>query len=170
MELREAKQQFFALRNGLLADTLKQQTATPHRLIFGLNLPQLMEIAAQAGKDEALADALWADADCRESRLLAPLVCPHEAQRPQWLEQIKSVEEADILCHRLLRHQPEAAPTAIRMAASTDPLMRYAALRLLLNLMPASADAASSVIKNIPDHHLTAGIIRQINEELQWLK
>ncbi|MDE5901533.1 MAG: DNA alkylation repair protein [Muribaculaceae bacterium] len=170
MELREAKQQFFALRNGLLADTIRQQTADPHRLIFGLNLPQLTEIAAQTDKDETLADTLWADADCRESRLLAPMVCPHEAPRTQWLEQVKSVEEADILCHRLLRHQPEAETTALRLTASSDPLMRYAALRLLLNLMPASADTASSVIGTIPEHHLTSGIVRQINEELQWLK
>lgn len=170
MELREAKQQFFALRNGLLADTLKQQASDPHRLIFGLNLPQLKEIADMAGHDETLADALWADSDCRESRLLAPLVCPREASRLHWLPQVLSAEEADILCHRLLRYQPGAEAAAAELSKATDPLMRYAAMRLLLNLMPGAAGTASQIVASVPAHPLTDGIARQINEEIQWLK
>lgn len=170
MELRDAKQRFFALRNGLLADNLREQTADPHRLIFGLNLPQLMVIAAEAGTDEALADALWADADCRESRLLAPMVCPRGASRLGWLQQVAAVEEADVLCHRLLRHQPGAESVAVELAASADPLLCYAGLRLLLNLLPAAARAAAEAVASAPEHPLTSSVRNQIKEELQWLR
>ncbi len=163
MELCEAKQRFFALRNGLLADTLRKQASDPHRMIFGLNLPQLREIAAEAGQDQALADLLWADADCRESRLLAPMVCPPESVRLQWLGQVCSPEEADVICHRLLRRQPGAMDSAVELFESTDDqLMRYAALRLLLNLMSGSAQVAVPLARQAADTPLTAGVARQI--------
>lgn len=151
MELKDVKQRFFALRNGLLADMLRKQTADPHRMIFGLNLPQLREIAAETGKDAVLADALWADKDCRESRLLAPMVCPFESLRFNWLKEVRTEEEADILCHRLLRHQPGAAEAAAKLAdESEDPLMIYAAMRLLVNLMPGAAAVAVPLARKHP--------------------
>lgn len=162
MELKDAKQRFFALRNGLLADTLREQAAIGHRLIFGLNLPQLMQIATEAGTDAELADRLWADSDCRESRLLAPMVCPRTAPRLHWLAEVTSVEEADVVCHRLLRHQPGALEAAAAQAGADDPLLRYAALRLLLNLMPGSAEVATPLARNATGHPLTASVARQI--------
>lgn len=165
MKLSDAKQRFFALRNGLLADTLKAQTGDPHRLIFGLNLPQLMEIAAEAGRDEALADALWNDADCRESRLLAPMVCPVDADRNHWLGEVVTAEEADILCHRLLRHQQQSKDSAVRLWRGTSSsLHRYAALRLLLNLMPESKPEATELASLSTDDFLAGSVARQILE------
>lgn len=162
MEFNEVKRQFFAYRNGLLADMLRKQTFDSHRLIFGLNLPQLMEIANQIGTDEALAKALWADVDCRESRLLAPMVCPRNVSGLSWLSDVTTPEEADILCHRLLRHQPGALDAAIKLAKSEEPLKRYSAMRLLLNLMPESAPLATALAKKFVNDPLTKGIANQI--------
>ncbi len=167
MELREAKQQFFALRNGLLADTLRKQCALPYKLIFGLNIIQLREIAAQAGTDADLAERLWADADCRESRLLAPMVMPEPEL--QWLADVRTPEETDILCHASLRHHPEAERAAARAARSEDPLTRYAGIRLLFNLLPSSKEMAQSVLENLPEDPMTAGIAQQLRQELEYL-
>lgn len=166
MELREVKQRFFALRNGLLADMLRKQCALPHKMIFGLNLPQIREIAAEAGTDAALAAQLWADTEVRESRLLAPMVTPAEAARLAWLGEVRTVEEADVVCHRLLRHCPGAEQAALEALGSEEPLVRYAALRLLLNLLPQSRPALERVLPTIEFHALTDGIVRQINREL----
>lgn len=135
MTLREVKQQFFAFRNGLLADSLRQQCGLPHKTIFGLMVPQLKEIAARAGKDAALARQLWDDENCRESRLLAPMVCPVSEAPFGWMDQVRTVEEADILCHSLLRHCPNAEAEAKNRSNEAEiELQRYAALRLLKNL------------------------------------
>ena len=167
MEFREAKQQFFALRNGLLADTLRKQCALPYKLIFGLNIIQLREIAAATGKDADLAGKLWADTDCRESRLLAPMVIPEPDLR--WLAEVRTPEEADILCHASLRRHPEAEAAAVEATRSDNPLMRYAGIRLLLNLLPVAKDSARKVIESLPADPMTSGIAQQLRDELEFL-
>lgn len=162
MELREVKQRFFTFRNGLLADMLRKQCQTPHKLIFGLNLPQIKGIAAEIGTDAQLAEQLWRDADCRESRLLAPMVQPPCPEVLSWMMEVRSVEEADVVCHSLLRKCPEALEAAVATAESDDPLARYCALRLLMNLMPQAASVAVAVIDKVPFHHLTDAVVRQI--------
>ncbi|MBD5363113.1 MAG: hypothetical protein HDR81_09945 [Bacteroides sp.] len=167
MEFKEIKQQFFALRNGLLADTLRKQASLPHKLIFGLNIIQLRQLAAQIGKDKPLAEALWADSDCRESRLLAPMIQPE----PQlsWIEDVRTPEEADILCHASLRHHPRALELAQEKAHDPSPLMRYSALRLILNLLPTNPEALKAgklILQTLPDHPLTRGIAAQLTESI----
>ncbi len=168
MELREVKQQFFALRNGLLADTLRKQASLPHRVIFGLNIIQLREIAERAGKDLALAEALWADRDCRESRLLAPMILPEP--NAQWLTEVQTPEEADILCHRSLRNHPRALDFALEAIGSSVPLTRYSGLRLLLNLLPQAAPQAAEILPTLPPHPLTAAVAAQLAQELEFLQ
>jgi len=166
MQLREVKQQFFALRNGLLADMLRKQCALSQRVIFGLNLPQIRDIALRAGEDADLADELWADADCRESRLLAPMVRPADDGALAWLCEVRTVEEADVLCHRLLRRCPGACRAACRAVADERPLVRYAALRLLLNLLPGAAAEAARAVDAVSFHPLTDSVVRQLRSEL----
>lgn len=166
MELREVKQRFFALRNGLLADMLRKQCAAPHKLIFGLNIPQLREIAAEAGTDPALGRELWADADCRESRLLAPMVMAPDADAFGLMREVRTPEEADILCHRLLRRCPGAVAEAEAALTDADPMVRYCGLRLLLNLLPEAREAARRAADTVPFHPLTDGPVRQIRSQL----
>ena len=166
MELREVKQQFFALRNGLLADMLRKQCQLTQKVIFGLNLPQIRDIALRAGEDAELASRLWADVDCRESRLLAPMVRPADAGALAWLGEVLTVEEADVVCHRLLCRCPGALDAARAALADERPLVRYAALRLLLNLLPAAAPAAAEAVATVPFHPLTDAVVRQLRSEL----
>jgi hypothetical protein len=171
MTLKEIKQQFFALRNGALADAMRKQCGDTHRMIFGLNLPQLKAIAEQTGeRSEALARELWADAACRESRLLAPMICPVDAAPAEWLTEIDTVEEADVVCHRLLRHHPQAVELAEAQLTVEAPLLRYAALRLLLNVV-TSANAAriAEQAKSVADCSLTDGVCRQLLDECNEL-
>ena len=73
--LAEIKKRFFALRNGVVADTLRK-AGMPYKMIFGLQVPQLAEIARSLKPETALADELWKDRDVRESRLLACYLFP----------------------------------------------------------------------------------------------
>lgn len=128
--LAEVRHSFMIYRNGAVADTLRQ-AGWPHRLIYGLNVPQLKEIAAalQDGAP-ALAETLWRDRDCRESRLLACHLLPHSLNTSEALGLCRDLltrEEADMLAFRCLRHNPDAAAIEAALSADDSPMMQYAA-------------------------------------------
>lgn len=129
------RQRFFALRNGLLADTLRKGGMT-YKYIFGLQLPQLKAIADEfrpASPEEAaeLARTLWADSECREARLLACHLMPvsemSEEEALKWCDGLQTREEGDILVFRLLRHLPFAPDLIAELESSDSPLLRHAA-------------------------------------------
>lgn len=144
-EIQNIKRKFYALRNGIVADTLRK-AGDPHQIIFGLTLPQIKEVADSVGVDIALAEVLWKNKTTRESRLLAPMLYGHDAVSPEqarvMFEDVMCVEEADILCHRLLRHLPFAMGLVADYIASEISLERYTALRLLFNFVGVYPDRA----------------------------
>ena len=129
------RKEFYAMRNGMIADTLRKG-GLEQKYIFGLQLPQIKEIAEKyrpASPDEAaaLARVLWSDIECREARLTAchlmpPAMLPKE-EATEWGAGVTSREEADIIAFRLLRHLPFAAELAENFAASEDNLKKYTA-------------------------------------------
>ena len=52
-----------------------------------------------------------------------------------WCNNVESVEVADVLCHRLLRHLDYAPALFDQLRESDTILVRYTAWRLLLNLL-----------------------------------
>ncbi len=137
-EMQTVKRHFFALRNGIVADTYRK-AGSKFRIIFGLNLPQIVEISEMTPRSAALAEVLWRNTSTRESMLLAPMIYPREEftkeQARRWVAEVPSAEVADILCHRLLRHMPFAAELAASFADSEVDMERYTSLRLMFNLV-----------------------------------
>ncbi len=127
-QIRDIKSRFFALRNGILADQLKQG-GVACKTIFGLNIPQIAEIARSVTPTGELARALWDDRDVRESRILACYLFPKESvdidRARALIADVRSAEEADMLCFRLLKHLPFAATLADEYADSPTPLPAY---------------------------------------------
>ena len=74
-DMQSVKRQFFAYRNGIIADTMRK-AGSPFKIIFGLNIPQIKQIASEIGKNKALAAKLWNNTTTRESMLLAPMIYP----------------------------------------------------------------------------------------------
>lgn len=138
----------FAMRNGIITETLRRAGA-PFSIIFGLNLPQLVEIADEFGPDRSLAEDLWANVTTRESRLLAPMLMPRDTftigDACAWIEGVETDEVADILCHRLLRHLPYALELVDKYKDDADKQRRYTALRLMCNLAPAHRQLANAI-------------------------
>ncbi|MDE6637294.1 MAG: DNA alkylation repair protein [Muribaculaceae bacterium] len=129
------RKEFFALRNGMIADTLRKG-GLEQKYIFGLQLPQIKDISlryAPDGKEEAasIARELWSDRECREARLLACHMMPPESitkeEALQWAEDSSSREESDILAFRLLRRLPFAEDIANELKASERPINQYTA-------------------------------------------
>lgn len=159
--MQQIKRRFFAMRNGELAAQLRAHRLN-YRMNFGLNMPQIKDIAAQilAGSLAApavadapatpehlaaLASELWANEGTRESRLLAPLLYPAELMTEplatEWLLQAQTTEVADHLCHSLLRRLPFAPTMAMDTLSAAEctpaltPMQRYTLLRLSMNLL-----------------------------------
>lgn len=137
-QFQQIKRNFFAMRNGIVADTIRRG-GLQYKMIFGLNLPQIADIAATLPHSRELAEELWADVRTRESRLLSPMLYPREEltrqRAAELLAEAQTTEVADILCHRLLRHMPFALDLATEAATATDEMHRYGAFRLMCNLV-----------------------------------
>lgn len=173
-DLPHIKKMFYAMRNGIVADALRQQ-GSPFRMIYGVNLPHLVEIASQVAHNADTAQALWDDHTVRESMLLAPMVYPHDEFDSQtaerWIASANTPEVIDILCHRLLRHRPYAYDMAIALSGSTSDLKRYAALRIMFNLLPKhikeTAGYASAELAR--ENPTTYGIARSLLDEIEFI-
>lgn len=135
MELSEIKKEFFSLRNGMIADTLRK-AGMPYKMIFGLNVPQLAEIARRLVPSEPLAESLWRDREVRESRLLATYLFPPEQMSLQKALQlaadIRTPEEGDMLAFRIFKRLPFA--------------------QQLLEAMEADAEIPASAAKSLRNH------------------
>ena len=133
------KRRMFAMRNGVIADVLRK-AGSKFQIIFGLNLPQLAEIAADTPHSLEFAQQVWSNATTRESMLIAPMLMPHgdfsQELAEQWIAQVPEAEVADVLCLKLLRHMPYAYQFALSLIDDADDMRRYAGLRLMCNLAP----------------------------------
>lgn len=174
-QIQLVKQRFFAMRNGIVADVLRRG-GSPYRIIFGLNLPQLKEIATVFGYDKELAEQLWANTSTRESRLMAPmLINPEEFTESdvlRWLGNLTgATEELDFLCHSLLRKLPFADTLVDLLTEDTNDLWRYTGLRLAfgkINTFPEKALrlAEAELCRNNP---LTRQIAAQLRDEAEFI-
>ncbi|MDE6537012.1 MAG: hypothetical protein K2M13_03100 [Muribaculaceae bacterium] len=108
--LQKLKKEFFAFRNGIVADTLRKHF--PYKIVFGLQVPQLAQIAAHTDKSMALAERLWGERGNRESRLLATYLFPLDEVTPEMslklASEVETSEEADMLIFRVLKRLPFA--------------------------------------------------------------
>ncbi len=165
-DMQTVKRHFFAMRNGVIADTLRR-AGSPFRIIFGLNLPQIVEIASSTPHNAELAEALWANTTTRESMLLAPMLYPRESfsieDAHRWISTIPATEVSDILCHRLLRHMPYAKEVAEDLiskpeASETDT---YTALRLAFNLASTDPAWANGIAEKGGNHPLAKALAEE---------
>lgn len=136
--IKSIKHQFMVYRNGIVADTLRN-SGMPYHIIFGLQLPQLSQIARSVNPSLSLANDLWADSKVRESRLLACYLFPKEEitmeQALDLSRSVQTTEEADILCFRLLRYLPFAEQLVAAISVDTDNrTAEYCAVALRRNL------------------------------------
>lgn len=176
--LQQVKRRFFAMRNGVIADTLRK-AGSPYRIIFGLNFPQLRDIADEftsAPDLQQLIDALWENRSTRESRLLAVMLIPHDA-KPETIETIidetDEPELADIVAKRLLASAQNSDSRLIdRLADSSRDIERYMALRVAYSLVdndltrPKALEIARKEIAR--DSKLTSRLARQLEFDADW--
>lgn len=173
--LQKIKREFFSLRNGVIADTLRR-AGCPFRIIFGLNLPQISGIAAATGYDADMARLLWANTSTRESMLLAPMLLDPVAvtagETMAMVGESPSAEVTDVLCHSLLRKMPDAFDIACALAREDGKMQRYAAMRLLWRFISSHTDRVMELARDemARGDEFTLTPARQIVEEIDFLR
>lgn len=173
-QIQEIKRRLFAMRNGIVADTIRKG-GLEYKMVFGLNLPQIVEIASGIEPSQALAEEFWADSRTRESMLLAPMIYPREAmtreRASEMLREAITTEVADILCHRLLRHLPFAMDVAVDAVTSSDEMERYGGFRLMFNLLYSRpADIRPFVEAELSaDCALTRPVCQSMLDEIKFM-
>lgn len=155
---RNIKQQFFIYRNGIVADKLREAGDT-HKIIFGLNLPQITDIAKRQQQSATLAQSLWDNGSTRESRLIAPMLYPQNEFTAdiadRWINEVPTTEVADILCHKLLRYMDFAEDLVFKYADSERVMMQYISLRLANNIIAIGKCRDITRIKFIAEAKIT---------------
>ena len=180
--LRDLRKEFFAFRNGIIADNLRK-AGDPHPIIMGCLLIDLVTITKQAIEaidDDAratVAQALWDDIKSRECRLAAPMLYPSDLMKRetalQWCETVETIEVADNLCHKLLRNLKDADVLCHDLIASDKPLVKYTGYRLMLNLMRLEKlqadDSLKAIVKSEYAHAQPpfTTLLRDVMEECQ---
>ncbi len=177
---REIRKEFFAFRNGIVADKLRK-AGDPHTMIMGCLLVDVQAIVQRqreaiddAETLKALALELWNDTNSRECRLAAPMLYPAELmtleQSLQWCLSVETIEVADNLCHKLLRHIPDADTLFRQLIADECPLVKYTGYRLLLNLLMLSKIQPNASLRTIVENenepslsHLLKDILEELN-------
>ena len=134
--IREIKGKLRLFMNGVLSQSLREK-GLKYRLIFGVELPRLKEIAAGYEQNHELAQALWKE-DIRECKILAAYLQPTETFYPEiadiWVEQIHNSELADYVCMALFRRLPYASQKAFQWIASDERMIVYKGFRLISHL------------------------------------
>ena len=134
--VREIKGKLRLFMNGVLSQSLREK-GLKYRLIFGVELPRLKEIAAGYEQSHDLAQALWKE-DIRECKILAAYLQPTDSFAPEladfWMESISNTELADYVCMALFRRLPYASQKAFQWIASENRMEVYTGFRLMSHL------------------------------------
>lgn len=172
----EIKKEFFAYRNGIVADMLRKN-GDPHAFIMGCQLVDVQSIASRIAPSASMASAMWSDAKHRECRMIAPMLYPADEMTfdtaKDWALSVECNEIADVLCHRLLRHLACAQELAQYLASQADNQVKYTGFRLWLNLLLSNKVSDKAAIKNLVEKERVeqhqrdvAQLLDSISEEL----
>jgi 3-methyladenine DNA glycosylase AlkD len=127
--------------------------AIPNDRAFGVPMNQIQKLAKEAGRDHALAEALWTSG-WYEARILTAFVAEPErltaAQMERWCRDFDNWAVVDTLCFALFDRSPHAWKKVAPWTRSRKEYVRRAGLALLWAL--ALHD------KTAPDSRFLAGL------------
>lgn len=148
-QLRQIKRTLRSVMNGPVSNSMREK-GLRYKVIFGVELPRLQEIASTLPHSYELAAALWKE-DIRECRLLAGMLMPRERMDEElaslWVEQMRFTEEAECTVLHLFSHEPWASAKAFEWIAAEGELFQLCGYLLLARLfmqhaVPNERDAA----------------------------
>lgn len=123
----EIKKELRANMNGVASAVMRQ--TDDYRVNFGVELPRLHQIAKEFEPSRELAQALWHEC-VRECRILATILMPTDDFGEElcdvWVEDIKTVELAQIFALNLMSRLPYASNKAFEWIAGEKVIAQVA--------------------------------------------
>ncbi|MGA9048648.1 MAG: DNA alkylation repair protein [Dehalococcoidia bacterium] len=133
MDLNEAFNTLKALANPENIKGMARYSINP-RNALGVSIPNLRKLAKQAGKDHALALALW-DSGIHEARILAGMVDdPRQVTSRQmdgWVKDFDSWDVCDQVCLNLFSKIPIAFDKAMEWSGRPEEFVKRAGFALM---------------------------------------
>jgi 3-methyladenine DNA glycosylase AlkD len=156
----DIKKELRANMNGIASAAMRQ--SADYRVNFGVELPRIHDIANEFEANHELAQALWKE-NVRECRILATILMPTDKFDEEicdiWVEDIKTIEIAQLFCMNLVNRLKYASVKAFEWMASDKEMVQccgYLTLCHVLRrgeLQDRSADEfldqASSVLSHL---------------------
>lgn len=122
--LREIKQSFRLLMNGVTAQSMREKGLDYH-INWGANLLHLKEMAQEYKPDRQLAQALWHE-NVRECKIMATMLMPKTDFTYElaqlWIDQTKTQEIAEVATMNLYQHLDFAQELAMQLLAATEDI------------------------------------------------
>lgn len=135
-KVRIIKQAFHLSMNGMTSHSMRSKGIN-YKINWGVPFVNLLDMAAEYGKDYSLAVELWKE-DIRECKILATLIMPYEEMTEElaelWMEQTPNQEIAEMAAYNLYQHLPFAPKMAFRWAAKNSDLYQIAAYNIFSKL------------------------------------
>ena len=150
--LQEIKQALHSLMNGPISQSLRSK-GLKYRVIYGVEVLRLQELAAEIPHEYATALALWHE-DIRECRLLATMTMPKdqfsETEADVWASELRYSEEAHYFIMHLICGCNYASEKAFQWIAHDSEMLQLCGLllanRLLVNGSQFSSRDESELI------------------------
>ena len=139
----QLKAELRAAMNGIASRAIRE-SGMGYRLVYGVELPRLRQIAADVTPDRRLTQTLWQE-DIRECKLLAIMLYPLEEFDTDiaevWVDSIRpeQAELAQVLSMDLLCHMPYASELAFRWMADERPMRQLCGFLTLTRLFMQGA-------------------------------
>ena len=146
--------------NGVAAAAIRQ-SGMGYRLVYGVELPRLREIAAAYAPDRRLAQQLW-DEDVRELKMLAVMLFPREEMDRDramlWIDGIRpeQSELAGLLAMDLLSYQAYAPDLAFCLIADENPVRQLCGYLTLGRLLIGGTQLSPASEAELRDQAATA--------------
>lgn len=158
MDIKEIKQSFRLMMNGVTAQSMRDKGSDYH-VNWGAPLPMLRAKAKEIGKDYHLAIELWKE-DVRECKILATMVMPAEEMPAEvvdiWMEQTRTQEMAEMASFNLYRFLPFAADKAYQWMASPNPIPQICGFHVLSRLFMNGQEPNERGINEFLDQAIAA--------------
>lgn len=157
-QLKDIKTRLRLSMNGAVSQSMREKGLV-YKLNFGVELPRIKSIAADYGKDHALAQALWKE-EIRECKILAGLLQPVDSFLPEiadiWVEDIRNVEIAELTCMNLFQHLPYAPAKSFHWIADEREYVQICGFLTIARLLMKKGDMNQRVENEFLDQAVTA--------------
>lgn len=149
----DIKKELRAAMNGIASAKMREAGA-PYKIIFGVELPRLMEIAREFEPNHQLAQQLWNE-HVRESKLLATMLMPldnfYEEIADIWVEEIPTDEVAQIAVMNLFSRLSYAPSKAFEWIASDNNTKQLCGFLIIARLLMQGAEFNERAIDELKD-------------------